>query len=148
MREWASKRCSITCTIWTLVAGFGPATAVGEETDTTAATASLHALVAAPRYPVDWHDLQGYPSMPNIENDTAQSIAPISFRDGSRLGRLKSIRQLSLLTITETRKSRVYIGVNDEGVFGIHLNFLARKQDDRFAEILRMPYLLQRSNDR
>ena len=46
----------------------------------------------------------------------------LDFQDNSPLGRISRMRELSLLTLAETRSSRFFLGVNSEGTFGFHFN--------------------------
>ena len=62
------------------------------------------------------------------------------------MGRASRLRSLSLLTLAEFRKSRVFLGVDDRGVLGLHIN-AARKSDDRHLEVARMPWLRGKQPD-
>ena len=141
MREWISKRFSLAAAAIALAGTPGFSTAVAEESDADVAAETLELLLATPSWSTERVDMPGRFSFPDAHRVPVQTIPAVEFRDGSTLGRLKSIRQLSLLTLTDNGKSRVYLGVNDEGVFGIHLSFLTWRHSDRFAELLRMPYL-------
>ena len=44
----------------------------------------------------------------------------LEFQDNSPLARISRIRELPLLTLAETPRSRLYLGVNGDGVFGLH----------------------------
>ena len=45
----------------------------------------------------------------------------LEFQDNSPLGRISRIRQLPLLTLSENRRSRIYIGVDSNGILGLHI---------------------------
>ena len=49
-------------------------------------------------------------------------IDDLDFQDNSPLGRISRIRELSLLTLAETRNSRVFFGVDSNGILGLHIN--------------------------
>ncbi len=68
------------------------------------------------------------------------ALDTLEFQDSSAVGRAQKIRSLSLLTLAEFRKSRVYLGVNRRGLLGLHFN-AGKHSTDRHLEIARMPYL-------
>ncbi len=68
-------------------------------------------------------------------------LAEIAFQDNSTVGRLSRLRNLSLLTLGRMGKSRLFIGVNDDGLVGLHFNALSGESDGRYLEMARMPYL-------
>lgn len=66
------------------------------------------------------------------------------FHDNSLLARASKLRNLSLLTLATHRHARVYLGVNDDGLVGLHFNASLRERDERderYLELARMPYL-------
>ena len=68
-------------------------------------------------------------------------IADLQFRDPGAFARVSKVRELSLLTLAEVGKSRLFFGVNYEGLFGFHLGARPRHGDERCVELARMPYL-------
>jgi hypothetical protein len=54
---------------------------------------------------------------------------------------------LSLLTLAEIGQTRLFLGVNDEGLLGLHFNALPRDGDERYLEVIRMPYLKEHEPD-
>ena len=145
MREGSSNRRGIAGAVVFLVACTLSAPATAD--DTTYDSASLASLLRTPTVAGYQYEAHGRTLASDYVDMSASMLASLDFRDGSTLGRLRRIRQLSLLTIAENGKSRVYLGVNDEGIFGIHLAFLPQRQSDRFAEVLRMPYLRVSDNN-
>ena len=82
-------------------------------------------------------------SMPHTIPDTRLSFSTLDrlkFLDLLAIGRARKIRSLSLLTLVEFKKSRLYIGVNKRGLLGLHFN-AANQSDARCLEVARMPYL-------
>lgn len=55
--------------------------------------------------------------------------------------RVSNARSLSLLTVAETGKTRLFLGVNGDGVLGLHFHALPRHGTMPNLELLRMPYL-------
>lgn len=49
-----------------------------------------------------------------------QQIDDLKFQDNSPLGRVKRIQDLPLLTFAETPGTRFYLGVNSDGLVGLH----------------------------
>ncbi len=68
-------------------------------------------------------------------------IADVDFTDNSTIARLSKLRGVSLLTVAEVGDSRLYLGVNDDGVVGLHFNAFMRSDDKRHLELLRLPFL-------
>ncbi len=66
----------------------------------------------------------------------------INFEDNSAIGRLSRIRNLSFLTIAKQRKSRLFLGVNEDGLVGLHLTATSDGLAiDQTVELSRLPYL-------
>lgn len=80
--------------------------------------------------------------------DWPRPIASIDFREGSALARVRKLRSLSLLTLAEIGRTRLFLGVNDEGLVGLHFKVLAHAGDERYLEVVRMPYLKENESDR
>jgi hypothetical protein len=144
MCEGKSVRQIAATSVFFFVSALACSLVVAEEQGESAedeSVASIEALMSAPAYDITLQYTSAWPGHPLGAGQINYPMDDVSFRDGSKLGRLKSIRQLSILTFTDNGSSRLYLGVNEEGIFGIHMSFLARKHSDRFAEVLRMPYL-------
>lgn len=65
----------------------------------------------------------------------------LHFEDSDLVSRLSKLRGLSMLTMAEVGPARLFFGVNDEGLVGLHFNTGASDPDDVHVEVLRMPYL-------
>lgn len=118
-----------------------------EQQDTTANDASYPGtlpriasldgdLLAASSWPLSYADAQT-----NYSDDWRQPMADFEFREGSALMRLTKLRSLSLLTLAKVGKSRLFFGVNDDGFVGLHFSALSSASDERYLEVVRMPYL-------
>jgi len=68
------------------------------------------------------------------------TLDKLEFQDSTAMGRARKVRSLSLLTLAEFKKSRLYLGVNKRGLLGLHFN-TAIPSGDRCLEVARMPYL-------
>jgi hypothetical protein len=68
-------------------------------------------------------------------------IVQIDFRDTSFLGRMSKLRGVSLVTFAEFRRARLFLGVNNDGLVGLHFNALPVDSRSSHPEWLRMPYL-------
>ena len=66
-----------------------------------------------------------------------EPMAPLRFQRSDTFGRMIRIRSVSLLTLSESRSSRFFFGVNSDGYLGFHL----RGSSDRHVEVARMPWL-------
>lgn len=49
------------------------------------------------------------------------STADFRFREANALLRMKKLRRLSLLTLADTRRTKLFVGVNADGLLGLHL---------------------------
>ena len=65
----------------------------------------------------------------------------IEFKDNSTLKQLSKLRNLSLMTLSEKWNSQVFIGVNEEGLVGLHFTWLPRRNTDHILELARLPHL-------
>lgn len=74
-------------------------------------------------------DLQPYP------------LNELHFEDSDLVSRLSKLRGLSMLTMAEVGKARLFLGVNDKGLVGLHFNTGASDPADVHFEVMRMPYL-------
>ena len=49
-----------------------------------------------------------------------KQVEDLEFQDNSPLGRVKRMRDLPLLTFTDTVSTRFFLGVNSDGLVGLH----------------------------
>jgi hypothetical protein len=68
-------------------------------------------------------------------------VAELQLDEGTTLARLTRVRNLSLLTMAEFRQSRLFFGINSDGIVGFHVIGSSRDQNARFLEVARMPHL-------
>ncbi|MCH9695296.1 MAG: hypothetical protein K0U72_12370 [Gammaproteobacteria bacterium] len=52
--------------------------------------------------------------------DYDESMLQIEFHDNSPYAQVSRIRNISLLTLSDSRRSRWFIGINSDGIFGLH----------------------------
>lgn len=71
----------------------------------------------------------------------------VAFRDMTTIERLGRYRSLSLLTFAEVGTTRLFLGVNEDGLFGLHLNAMPKPDEDTTVQIVRMPYLGTRETE-
>ena len=81
-----------------------------------------------------------YPLEQSYARDWSQPMADFDFQDGRTVARVSRLRYLSLLTLAEFGRSRLFLGVNDDG-WGLQFRPFSRRDDERYLEVLRMPYL-------
>lgn len=73
------------------------------------------------------------------DSDTWGQPRPVfRFRDDSTLERIGRLRNLSFVTLAKTRRTRLFLGVNEDGLVGLHFNTLSRFGDDRVLELSRL----------
>lgn len=80
-------------------------------------------------------------------DDWSQPIADFDFEDASALARVSKLQSLSLLTLAEVGQSRVFLGVDDKGLVGLHFNVFVRDLAESSLEMARMPYLKEKEPD-
>lgn len=85
---------------------------------------------------------------PAYPGEAEQPMASLDFRDTGAFARVSKVRELSLLTLAEVGRTRLYFGVNDDGLFGLHFGARPRLGDERCVELARMPYLNNAVDDR
>jgi len=71
----------------------------------------------------------------------ADPFYDISFQDNSSLARLGRLHSLSLLTLGELGSAQLFLGVNEDGLLGVHFNAFPRAGEEGLLELARMPYL-------
>ena len=104
------------------------------------ATSSIETLLATLGHASPWQSVSPDDATARAD-DQSRPIANLRFEDASALARFGKLRSLSLLTLAETGRTRLYVGVNADGLLGLHLSAYRRDDDDRYLEVVRMPYL-------
>lgn len=72
---------------------------------------------------------------------TPYPLFDFDFEDTNALKQISKLRTLSFLTLADKGKLRFFLGVNADGLAGLHLTLFPRQDDGRTLELLRMPYL-------
>ena len=109
-------------------------------------TLSVEALHAELGYTSRWHLFDSVEAMA-YSDDWPRAIADFDFQDDSDLARVSKLRNLSLLTLVEIGQTRLFLGVNDDGLVGLHFNAFPRDGDAHYLEVVRMPYLKENKPD-
>lgn len=104
------------------------------------ATLSVESLLEEFGYGPRWQLSHPVEAMA-YSDDWLPPIADFRFQDGSALARVSKLRGLSLLTLAEIGQTRVFLGVNDDGLVGLHFNAFSDNGDEHYLEVVRMPYL-------
>lgn len=101
---------------------------------------SIETLLADSEYAFHWQPFHPADEMA-YSDDWPRPITDFDFRDASALARVSKLRRLSLLTLAEMGHTRLFLGVNEEGIVGLHFSALRHNDDERYLELVRMPYL-------
>lgn len=73
--------------------------------------------------------------------DWSEPTVNVDFQDTGPLSRVSKLRSFSLLTFAEIGRARLFLGVDDNGIVGLHMRAFHRVGDERYFEVVRMPYL-------
>lgn len=104
---------------------------------------ALQSLTAATAWSPRWGSYSVFDRR-MLPDRWAQPFTHIEFRDNSVLGRVSRLRNLSLLTLAETSQTKLFLGVNDDGLAGLHFVAYRGYGNDRYLTVARMPYLKQK----
>lgn len=109
-------------------------------------TLSIETLLAESDYASRWQLFHPVEAKP-YSSDWPRPIADFEFQDASAFGRVSRLRSLSLLTLAEIGQTRLFLGVNEEGLVGLHFNAIRHYGDEGYLEVVRMPYLKENEPD-
>jgi len=111
-----------------------------------AVTFSVETLLAESEHASRWQLF--YPVEAMAYSDYwPRPIADFDFQDASAWARVRKLRSLSLLTLAEIRQTRLFLGVDEEGLVGLHFSTFLQYGDERYLELIRMPYLKEKEPD-
>ncbi len=127
-------------------AGYADDTKLSDGESLTEVTRSVAALLAESQYASRWRLYHPVDAMA-YSDEWPRPIAEFNFQDDSALARVSKLRNLSLLTLAEIGQTRLFLGVNNDGLVGLHFNLFSRAGDARYLEVVRMPYLQKTGPD-
>jgi hypothetical protein len=107
-------------------------------------TLSVETMLAESEYPSRWRPVDPTEATA-YSDDWLRPIADFDFQDAGVLSRVSKLRGLSLLTLAEFGQTRMFLGVNEEGLLGLHFDAFPHNGGDRYLEVVRMPYLRKTS---
>ncbi len=111
-----------------------------------AVTLSLDALPAEWGYAPRWQPSYPIQTMA-YSSDLWQPFPKFDFEESGALASLSKLRGLSFLTFAEIGRARLFLGVSEDGVVGVHFRAFHRYGDERYLEVVRMPYLKKNPAD-
>lgn len=118
--------------------------ALPEETSNTQATYSWSAAEFVNELETDAHLALLEPiDVVSLTDFPLHPLNDVHFETSDFLSRVSKLRGLSVLTMAEIGHARLFFGVNDDGLVGLHFNTSASDPDGRHIEVLRMPYLAE-----
>ena len=106
----------------------------------SAATYTLYTLPADLTSEPQWR-LSDTASELVFSNIRTKPRFDVEFRDSSSLKQLSKLRNLSFLTLAEKWNSQLFLGVNRDGLVGLHITLVPRQNRDQMLELSRLPYL-------
>ena len=98
---------------------------------------SLTNLLAESAYAPRWRLNQPL-DKPAVIDAPRPPIAEIEFQQTSSLERVMNARTFSLLTFSSSKQSRLFFGLNEDGLLGFHLRAVSRDNDDEYLELGQM----------
>ena len=104
------------------------------------AALSVETLLAESDYLSHWQPFHPAEAMAYSDN-WRRPMTDFDFQDTGALSHLSELRSLSLLTLAEIGQGRLFLGVNEEGLVGLHFDALPHYGGDRYLEVVRLPYL-------
>ena len=107
-------------------------------------TRSVETMLAESKYLSRWRTFQPIEATA-YSDGWMQPIADLEFQDADALSRVSKLRGLSLVTLAKFGQTRLFLGVNEEGLVGLHFEMFPRYGGERFLEVVRMPYLIKTS---
>jgi len=111
-----------------------------------AVTLSVETMLAESEYPSRWRPL--HPAAATAYSDGwLRPTAYFDFQDAGAFSRISKLRGLSLFTLAEIGQTRLFLGVNEKGLVGLHFDMFPRYGDERYLEVVRMPYLKKNQPD-
>lgn len=108
---------------------------------------NVQTLLAESEYGSRWQ-LERSVATPSYAEGWMSSFAKLRFHDASGMSRMGKMRSLSLLTLVETGRTRLFIGINADGLAGLHLKAIDRYDDDHHLDLARAPYLNKNASNR
>lgn len=100
----------------------------------------LEALRSETEYTSPSRLSQPVAALPYSSSDSIP-IANLDFRNSATIARVSRLRELSLLTLAESKGTRLFLGVNRKGLVGLHFRARGVVSAERCLEVARMPYL-------
>jgi len=129
------------CLLWA-AAGFAddvqPTKTDREQLST--ATISIATMLAESEHPSLWRPFHPVEATAYADNPL-RPVADFHIQDTGVLSRVSKLRRLSLLTLAEFGQTRLFLGIDEEGLVGLHFNVLPQSGSERYLEVARMPYL-------
>lgn len=103
-------------------------------------TISVETMLAESGYLSRWQPFHPVEATAYSDN-WLRPITAFDFQDAGALSHLSKLRSLSLLTLAEFGQTRLFLGVNEEGLVGLHFDAFLHHGGERYLEVVRMPYL-------
>jgi len=105
---------------------------------------SLEAMLTASKLPSRWQ--LRYPAgVTAYSDDWPRPLADFDFQEAGAWSHARELRGLSLLTLAEFGHTRLFLGVNKEGLAGLNFEVFPSYGGKRYLEVVRMPYLRKTS---
>lgn len=142
----SSGRALMFTTRWIAIAGAAMllvATAHAEEPQSDgspAETDALESLLNESGIPERWQSHRALDATSHVAS-WSPGMRGVDFEDRSAYAQVSKIRSLSLLTLGQFGQKRLFLGVNQKGLLGLHFNAFPHFGDERYLELARMPYL-------
>jgi len=141
MNNAARLTLLVTAALLAMPAAADEAAEAQDAPQPAAVTASVEELLEESAWGPRWQLTRPVAETVRSAAEWQQPMADLEFEDASGLARMVKLRSLSFLTLSNSGKSRLFIGVNEDGFVGLHFRAVTDKSDTAHRELARMPWL-------
>ena len=115
------------------------AASVAEPNSSAPPSPSLEKLLEESGYAPRWRLTPPAATAP-YTSEWHHPLADFEFQDSSGLARIARLRTLSFLTLSKSRQARLFFGVNEDGLVGLHYRAVSGNNDAHDPGRDRTPY--------
>jgi len=107
---------------------------------------SLEKLLEESAYAERWRFKPPIATVPHPA-DESRPIVDVEFQESSGLARITENHSLTFLNLAGSGKTRLFLGVNEDGLVGLHYRAVSRRDESDSSESDRMPDIRESATD-